>query len=230
MKPSSHSSSVIVDSNNPRVIETITLTAGDEGIEAKISLLLAIMQTIFGDVKLGSVLFQSQILPCVLSSVYSLQFSQLLLVGNDLIPPSLDNFISEEIDNVITTATEAAFLMYEPSMKKALPNFFHLKMRKILNNFLTKYMSKTANTDCPAPVLRENEYVNFKLLLGSKTDETNFTKNPYGTMPSMLLDIMDKQMISPGADWSPKINNMLIRPLSLANSNISGTMLFDKKL
>jgi hypothetical protein len=53
---------------------------------------------------------------------------------------------------------------------------------------------------------------------------------PYGDVGSMLIDIVNKQILAPDHAGSPKVNSMIIRPMTKAQSGREGILHFASEI
>jgi len=146
IKPSVKEGSVISEPSTPHVTESIVVEVGAKTISTSMTLLTAIDT---GKVNLTEVMGSSNILGCIFSSFHvPLEITQFELKASDFYAPTLDGFISEGLDKLITDASYIAFLLYKPGIRKALSGISDGKLRPALNNFFEFYFSQF--NKCPA--------------------------------------------------------------------------------
>ena len=141
MKSSTHETSIIVNTNNPPVVEHITLTTGIRDMEFSAGILMAIDGDALGDLQLGALLHMDQMIGCALSTVVALDVSQLSVSIGDIVPPQMNGFISVGLDRVANELVNTVFHMYEAVALKAMPHFFETEIREtIVNTWLDSYV------------------------------------------------------------------------------------------
>jgi hypothetical protein len=232
---SSTDDAVIVDANPKTVIEQIVIKVAVDELDVMLSVLLAINQDKLGDLGLGSLLDTTTILPCLLNCLHKVEIAGLSVNVKDIINPELIGFISVGLDRIISTAVNALFGMYEPVVKKALPNIFQLLVTDWVNTFLDDFMSDPSNKECPySSGANSDAFIDLRDMMappnkafaagGSGTAQ-------YGDVVYSLVGILRKQLISVDSeDGSPTINSILVDPMTKAQSGVEGTVKFSSEL
>ena len=110
-----------------------------------LSFFLALNQDGLGDIQLGSILSLAQIPACLLGAIHKAKVSGLSVVVDDIETPQMTGFISPGIDRILRTAADLAFTMYKSPMLDAVPNFFQITVRKIINDFLSSQINSEKN-------------------------------------------------------------------------------------
>jgi len=183
--------------------------------------------------QLGSVLHSNQILPCLLQTIYGTEVTQLVASVGDISTPNMTGFISTGVDTVILNATNAVFQTLKPWILKTIPGFFQETVRQSVNNGLNDIVSK--DVKCPDPSLQgQEEFVDFRDLLLPSSDAAAAGatgKTPYGDMGAKLMQLVNENLLA----TNPKtglslINENLINPFTLSQSNISGTLFVNDDL
>ena len=73
---------------------------------------------------------------CLTSTIHELELTSMTMEASDVLTPSISGLVSPGIDRVLSSAMDAAFLMYEPHMLKASPSYFQQEIRPLLNEKL----------------------------------------------------------------------------------------------
>jgi len=175
MKPSSADDAVII-SNNDQVVESVTIKTGIKGLKLNAGLLLVLELDKIDDVELGSILYTERIVGCILSVVNRMEFSTLSLVVDDIVEPTMSGFLSPGIDRVVNTIVDAAFVMFEPSVLRALPGVFDTMLKEMLNTMITDFRNENSGcekVDVNPIVQTYGETLDFNYLFQSEV-------GPYG--------------------------------------------------
>jgi len=141
MKASTHETSIIVNVDNPPVVEHITLTTGVRDLKFSSGVLVAIDGDALGNLQLGSMLHMDQMVGCAMSTIVALDVAQLSVQIGDIITPQMNGFISVGLDRVVNELVHVVFHMYEAVALKAMPNYFETEIREtIVNTWLDAYV------------------------------------------------------------------------------------------
>eukprot|EP00940_MAST-03C_sp_MAST-3C-sp2_P000408 g408.t1 len=229
MKPSTHSSSVIVNPSTPHQIEHVTLRTALDNVELNLAILLALDQTKIDATQLGALLRTDQIAPCALATVLDAQITQMTLSVGDIEAPSMTGFISVGIDRVVNSVVSAAFEMYEGAALRALPSLFDTTLRDSVNSMLSDYLKDPANVACATPDLDAIESAHGRTIDFQKLFYDTSVENavaPYGDVLAIAKSMIDDQLVNVDeSNGSPRING-IIGQATEAQSNVSGTLLF----
>mmetsp|Transcript_12710 Transcript_12710/g.12316 ORF Transcript_12710/g.12316 Transcript_12710/m.12316 type:complete len:287 (-) Transcript_12710:511-1371(-) len=113
--------------------EVMTVTIGVTDLEVSLGVLLAIDQDALGNLELGSLLHMKNILPCILSSMYRFEVSQMAVSVGNIDVPTIDGFVSQETKDVISSSIDAIFEKYKSVMIESTPATFDMTLRRLLN-------------------------------------------------------------------------------------------------
>jgi hypothetical protein len=182
-----------------------------------------------GEIQLGSVFQSDQILPCFSQTIDSTEVTQLIANVQGISTPSVTGFISSGLDEVIANATDAAFQTLQPWVLTLIPGFFQETVRLSVNNRLQDFIS--TETNCAKPSLEgQQEFIDFRDLLLSPEEAVAAGASgmaPYGDMGAKLMQIVDDNFLGKNPDTGLSlINENLIDPFTLSQSNILGTIKF----
>jgi hypothetical protein len=136
MKASTFDDSLLITdpgSEPVKIIEKIKVTISVDQLDLTLALLLAMDQDALGSLQLGSALDTSNWWECISSVLYEGAISFLQVNVGKIQEPVLTGFVSSGIDQMISSVVTTSLTMYEPTIMKALPNFFQVFVRDLLN-------------------------------------------------------------------------------------------------
>ena len=233
IKASTAADSMISDPSAVGIVENIKIDFGVDTVDAVISLLLAIDEDILGNLELASLLTYKNIMPCLLSTLFQVNMTQLNAQVTNVREPVMTGFISPGIDRVASDTVKAAFLMYEATILQALPNMFQIKVKDLVNkNIIQTYLAKEGNAECPM-VAFQTGAVDFRDLFlkpNSSVIQGGSGTAPYGDLGSTLKTFLQDQLSAVESDGVPKLNSFLVRPLTESQSGTPGSLRFPKEL
>ena len=223
IKPSAREDSIIEDPNEQMAItENVVISFGVDQVNATLSLMLAIDEDKFAALKLGPLMYEENVLACFMSSVFKSDLTVFEAQVENIREPVLKGFISDGLDNVITQSVKAAFLMYESVVIRALPNFFQVTARGLLNDSFFHSFDGV----CPAPIPTEG-FIDFRDLFLDAEESTALGGSgaePYGDIAASLWFFLKSQLATLEEDGTLTANDMFIRPLTAAQSGVPGTL------
>ena len=251
IQPSTSSDSIIDiinkdDNNNDEssssgvVEEKITLQWSIEDIHAVVSIVLGINQTSLESIQLGTLLQSaSNILPCLLSTVYTMELSTLFVSATNIIKtPTMTGFISPGLDALITSTLDGTFSLFENLILDASPAFFQQEILEILqSNLIDKYKieaatcqlytnNKSGNDDDDDDAVNVDNIVDWRDLLLSPTEAKQAGgtgMSPYGdVMSSLVMPALKDQILTN----HEQLNEKIIRTFTREQSGIEGTLAF----
>ena len=243
IQPSSLETSILKDSTDngsvqKGITEDITIKFGAENIDVTASIFALIDVEALGGLTIGSLLSltntedYSWLLPCLTSSIRALQFTELKLSAEQIQVPTLEGFVDDGLDRIISNIAELAFDMYgDILVEDVLPNVFQSTVKKFVNDQIATILvgeddSSNACPDYDEISAGDSElYVDFREFFDSSFSTTS---NEYGEVPSILRSLMDKQLLETDPSTGmPKINEVLIDSLTRGQSGTEGTLIFD---
>jgi hypothetical protein len=200
--------------------ERVFIRFGVDDVSAVISSLLAIDQDLFGALRVGSLLYSDNLLPCFWSSIFKSEISIFEASVGNIQEPTLEGFISKGIDNIVTQSVKAAFLMYESVVIRALPNIFQTTVRSLVNEaFFHSY-----DGECPG-VVETPGLIDFRDLLLDAEEAPALGGSglePYGDLASRLFAFVKTQLATLEDDGTLTANDIFIRPLTELQSGVEG--------
>jgi len=225
------------DSESKGINEQITVKIGAENVDVVASLFALIDKKALSGFTIGSVLSLTNIkdyswlLPCLMSSIQDLQFTELVVSSQQINTPTLEGFVDDGLDRIISDFAEIAFEMYHDVLvEDVLPNMFQHTVQAFINDQISLILKDGGDAGaCPkydaVAVEGIEEYVDFRQFFNSSfPTESN---NQYGELPALLLDLLDKELLSADPTTEmPKINEVLIDTLTKRQSGTEGTLVF----
>ena len=228
IKPSSLDDSLIDIPSDPEVIENIVVRVGVNDVDVDLFFLLAVKEDDLGDIELGQMFDTGDILPCITNAIQTVELTGLSAAVSNIDPPSLEGFISNGIDSVVTNSAKAAFEMYESSIIKALPNAFETTLRDFVNNLLSE-TTRNDNNDCPSYDSQVDEVVDFRDFFLKPDEAKQFGgtgDKRYGDVGSLILSVLEDEFFAPSQGGSDYIilNDVIVKPLTKSQSGKEGEL------
>jgi hypothetical protein len=228
IKPSTKDDT-LVEEGTGEIIETMKVTAGINDINAGFHFLLAIDKSKIGKIALGSIANSSNILPCMLDTLFQLEVTGFTVDATEVDIPTLSGFISPGIDRVITNSASAVFNMYEPTLIKVIPNIFQITVKDLLNGLIHD-ATDTLGASCSKIEFPSNEtLLNFGdlLLPPEEAIEVGGTGlSPYGNILRDIWTLVEDELLKIDEGGLSYINDLAISKLTELQSSIPGTLLF----
>ena len=229
MKASSKEDAVIVAENSPPITELFTVNLKVTDITVDFSLFLGINLDNLGDLRLGSVLDMTSILPCLLNAIDNLSVTELSVKVEDMVPPSLSGFLDSGVDYLISKGAKSLFHMYEAVLIRAMPNFFDSFVRENVNKFLIDFGGVDA---CPEPDSSLKGIVDFRALLLSAQRSVELLgrgDSPYGSLARIIYGVVEKVMAVSDENGLSEMNGIISTMTTSGDLSYPGEM-FGKKM
>ncbi len=232
MKPSSEENSIIDVPGGlvEEVVEKMTISAGINDVDVDFHILLAVDKEKVGGMELGSITDLSNVLPCVLDTIYEVEVAGFVVNSTGIDLPTLSGFVSTGIDKVMTNAASAVFNMYEASLIKVLPSIFQTSIRTALNDLLKKYIA-TADKNCPKKEFPSNKtFVNFGDLLLTQEEAVKVGgsgMSQYGHVFRDAMALLQDEILSIYlSDGRSYLNELIVSKITEKQSSIPGCLRF----
>lgn len=222
IRPSKLDDAILIDPTSPGISERFSIDFTVKNIDVEASFLLVLDEIAMGSMELGSLFDTKNLLPCLLSIVHAIKLSGLHVDPsyiNDA--PTVDGFLSSGLDRVISDSVEAAFSMYEGSLRAAIPNIFQTNVRELINTFLVDFfIDDRTESKCPELQSLEKGFIDFRNFFNS-------TDRSYGDLPGVLKNMLDDELLNTNPETGKlRFNEALVAPFTRAQSGIKGTMVF----
>jgi len=200
-----------------RVSEILTIRLGATGVDLQVDVLVAVLERAFGNLPVGSLLETTQVWECTLSVLHALDLSLLQVSVNDFDTPLVSGLVSPGVDAVLENVTKLGMDWYESSILQALPVASAQDGRTWLGAQIRTL--RTGTETCPAP-LWPRGVVDLPALLQDGSDE-------YGDLAATGYQaLMDRLREPDVVTGQPGINALLVHPLTEAQSNVTGRMVW----
>jgi len=226
MKASSLDNAVIIANDSPSITEQFTIDFTMSGVEIDTSVFLGINTESLGNLELGSMLHSKSILPCLFSAIDDAKFTRLSVSVSDMDPPKLSSFVDSGMDHLMSTGAAALFEMYENVLIKAMPNFFEIYVRDLVNNFID---DKLDSYSCPINADVElDEYIDFRDILLPSTEAMiagGSGDGRHGDVIPWVMNTIEDRLLSVNDEGHLPIN-VLLASLTGSQSNEGGDLYF----
>jgi hypothetical protein len=221
IKPSSLDNAILQDSTSPGISEQIGIGFTVDQVDAEASLLLVLDKEAIGSMELGSLFYSEHLLPCLRSVIHQVEVAGLDIDPKYVNEPYLNGFLSPGLDQFLTEAAGAAFVMYEGVLRNAIPNIFQSSVRELINmSLLDAIASPGVNKKCPEVKPMETGFIDFRNFFDAE-------KMTYGDMPPLLKDALDNKLLEVNPTTGrPRINEILVAPFTKAQSGMEGSLMF----
>ena len=233
IKASSLPDAIITDPDPTDLVEKIRIKFGVDDLDILFSLFLAIDETKLLDLELGSLLHSDHLLVCFLSMLHDVDVAGLYASVKDIHEPTLEGFVTPGLDRVLTQMSNVAFLVFEPTFKRALPSIFQGPLRDILSEQLVgRLFTSPGRSICP-PAEVVDTFIDFRdlLLNPSRAKELGASGNEqYGNIGHILFTAVQDQFYALDSDGLPKVNDLIMRPVTKAQSSKEGALRFPEDL
>jgi len=237
IKPSSLEDAVLKldgDSEPKSIIEKMTVEIGAENVDVVASLFALIDVEALGSFTIGSLLSSTNtedytwLLTCFMSAIQELRFVELAVWPQRINVPTLEGFIDDGLDRIISDVAEIAFEMYHDLMvEDIIPIMIQNTVKTFVNNQLAVIVeNSSSNFDaCPKYDGVTAGFVDFRELFASRITTTS--NNEYGELPSILWDLIDRVLLEVNPTTGmPKLNEILIQTITKQQSGTEGKLVF----
>jgi len=193
-----------------KVEETFTIEVTAQDIDVQFSIFMGINNSTLGAVQLGSIIHVKNILPCALSVVDDAEITELVVSVGEVSKPTLNGFLDEGTNHLITTMADALFSMYDQTLDKVLPQFFSNSLQDILND----YIDEGINNDdgCPEPDDTLVDLVDYRDLLLPEDEAVALQgrgNSPYGELFRGLYTFIDSILTAVDEDGLSWLNEFI---------------------
>uniref|UniRef100_A0A7S1YM47 Uncharacterized protein n=1 Tax=Grammatophora oceanica TaxID=210454 RepID=A0A7S1YM47_9STRA len=240
------------------ITETATMGIALTGIDlSNTSLLVALEEEKLAVLPFGSFLDTSRILSCVASTLYDFDVALLEFQTTSLSQPTVGGLQSPGIERLVVTGVEELYPLYQDAILKALPNFIETTGKDLLVDAVQDLMNDPTACDpsewtVDASGTNGDEFVDFRYFFLSDEDAAalgaaSASKDDseeggggggsrrdapdYGNIGQEVRELMDTELLALDPTTGlPKINTGLIDPLTVAQSNVSGTWMLGEDL
>lgn len=216
----------VISGGRGTIIETVLIEMGLRDIEIDFAAMFAISLGNVTDTLFGSLTDFEMLLSCLSDSIHDIEVTNMNLIIGDVIPPTLEGFISPGIDDVVSSLSLAIFEMYEGALLEIMPYIFQVMVRKSVNDAIDLAISGTEK--CRYESALSGDILNLPDLLLPPTDAVSVGGSgttPYGPLLPLafgtILNAIKMGIAGGGIDV-----NGIIRNVTLAQSGIAGKIHF----
>lgn len=258
IRPSTLPDSIIKTPGTEQLLENVRVTFGVQDIRTVAAFFVGIDSAVLRTMELGSLMNTSQILSCAFSSLFGFEITGLDVRIGNVQEPQLTNFISPGVNRLISESLKVVLEMYEATLLRSLPSIFQTTVRDILNDDLIKPFLKDQKRECATLAVEEESPIDFRSLFLLPNISESFggsPDEPYGDLIRILSTAVIDRFLSPSqqsrklfnidipeildsvlnrfignASGVEGLNELLIGPLTKAQSNTTGTLAVDGDL
>lgn len=208
----------VVDKSTKEKRQSLNVGLSMANISVDVALFLAMSKSRLEMLELGSFMNLQNIIPCLLSSVDTIEITQIDMTLGEFENPRIDGLLT---DSQASLDTFMADMMdqYRDQILSTMPKVFDNTIRDILNGFAKTYLS---SGPCPlvVPPPSDSEFIDFEALFDNEA-------NTYGDLPPILKKLLDSELVAlNNQTGQPKINEVLIAPFTERQSGEKGTLIF----
>jgi hypothetical protein len=190
--------------------QELSLSFTVQDVRADVPIFIALDLDKLGDLGLGSLLSLEYILPCLLSTLQELQVTEMLVSVGVLYPQA--GGLLYTTDNAVSSFTQTLLDSFGSQFIEAIPHIFNGAGREIINGILASFAD---DTDCQALEIPPDDtvdsmYIDFRKFFDAES-------KPYGDLPVLVQRLVDSELA---------INDILVGPLTRAQSNATGSFIF----
>jgi len=214
----------------------ITLGLGFSDVAVSAALFAAMDLDLLGSIKLGSLLDFQNLLPCVLAGARGAELTQLTVSVGSLDRWSVDGFLDGTLTEASTSNSNLIMDAYGSKLVSAIPAIFDETIRVLINNWLEHMIEEKAGAFCTESTYLEStaKYIDLRDLLLKSTKSVQLGGSglsPYGNLfPTILSFIKDAILKIDSTTGLSAINELLIAPWTLAQSNETGDLVYPGEL
>ena len=227
--------SIHLPSTQPQRIEAkVNIT----DIQFNSSILLAIDEEIFSNIKVGSLFDTNLSLSCVIPAFRSIDLTQARTSIGTIESISYSGFLSNDTFDILSESTQSFLDEYTPFLTTILPSLADDYIREIVNERIRTLTQNSVLTplevtlNCPS-YQGSDSFIDFnKMFLQdnsseNQTDSENTTINGYGNIPIIVRNFIDNYFEAPDTRFNfrtqestPKLNGYLPERIVFQNDPI----------
>ena len=202
----------------------VNLTINMESVNMSIPIYAAVDEIKAGNLKIGSLLHLSNVLPCLLSTTYFVQLAEIRVVVGNLLEPVVEGLLPDT-NEAAAAASRVLFERFGDMIAESIPLVFEDTLRVVINSYLASF----DEGDCKDySTNTTSRYIDFQQAL-RPSNATGFS--PYGDIIPLVRDILEAELFSNDPETQmPKINDALIAPITEDQSGVAGTILLPGKI
>ena len=129
-----------------RLDETFSAKIGLKDLNARAAMIFAVRQDRWESMTLGQLNAKPD--SCILSLFYGMNITMLTGLLVDIINPELTGFLNAGVSSLVTSVTDAVFMMYEPKVLEQLPLLLDITVKELLQAQLDAVVAELVGA-CP---------------------------------------------------------------------------------
>ncbi|CAB9514500.1 Paraquat-inducible protein A [Seminavis robusta] len=189
-----------------------------QDIDVSVPVYFAVDGERLASINIGSLLHTTNILPCLLSTVAGVRVQELLVSVKNIVGVSVHGFLPET-GSALSESISTVLDQFGETITSSIPKIFDGTMKKVVN----EYLKGVEKTECQHfSVDSSSPYIDFRELFLTPDDRSS---NAYGDLIPLVKNMLDSvlQTVDPVTEL-PKVNDMIIAPLTAMQSGIPGTV------
>ena len=197
---------------DPPLPYTVSLDLND--LDATAFLYMAVDVNELNDLQIGALLYLDNILPCLLSTTYDIRIPAIEVMVGSISKLAVGGLLPETSE-MVSASIEAMFQDFGAEMSRAINLVFDGTVKTLINGYL-----ESQETECKQYAIdTASRYVDFRAMFWPDETESSL----YGNVLPFLKDQMTDNLLSLNpATLMPKINDVLIAPLTKSLSGVAG--------
>ena len=197
---------------DPPIPYTVSLDLND--LNATAFLYMAVDVNGLNNLQVGSLLYLDNILACFLSTAYDIHIPAIEVMVGSISKLTVEGLLPETSE-MVSASIEAMFQDFGAEMSRAINLVFDGTVKTLINAYL-----KSQETECKQYAIdTASRYVDFRAMFWPGEAESSL----YGNVLPFLKDQMTENLLSLNpATLMPKINDVLIAPLTKSLSGVAG--------
>jgi hypothetical protein len=205
--------------DNRQEEQAFTVSFSMRDIEISMALFIALDQNMVEALEVGSLMNTTNILPCLMSTVHSIDITQLHIAPAIFDDPQIDGLFGETASSIDTFTTEL-LSVYRDQIIDTMPKIFDHTVRNLMNGLVTAYLADPA---CAPPQSDfDSMFIDFRKFFDDQD-------NTYGELPGVLRNLLDTELLRDDPTTGrPLINEALIVPYTRGQSGIEGELNFPR--
>lgn len=189
-----------------------------EHVNISLPIYVAIDEERLGSITVGSLLHSSNILPCLLSTAYGFRVQEMIVSVGSVFGPFVKGFLPDSA-GAISSSVESLLDTFGDTIAESLPQLFNETAKAIANGFL----SNIETTECKQyPTDNASTFVDFREVFAVYNQSD---PSPYGDFIPLIKGLIERELLSVNPTTQmPKINDVIIAPVTRAQSGIVGSL------
>lgn len=201
--------------STPDPPQVITSTFIFNDINASVALLAAFDIDKLGSLSIGSLLQSTEIIPCIMTTLFSLDIPVLNVTIGGIPDPIIEGLLPNT-SSLIAKSVGDVMLAYGNNIIAAIPTIFDTTVKEVLVGFLRWYIDKSVCSD----LTEENRsvlFVDFRDMFSGS--------DAYGDLIPRIKDLIENNLLSVDSETGKsKVNRILLDGLTEKQSGTKGAI------